>query len=92
MYVHLSKQHISGQMVGHKDCMVHVTRGKYDISFLKYIFEGSYSRVAKNNFTKGNAVQDTSLTDSTRQLLENNHPQNTILLNLMLRCFYHLQI
>ena len=46
-------------MFGHKDLIssVKLTCEKYGISFLKYIFDDSYLRVVKNNFTKGYAVQ-----------------------------------
>ena len=75
-------------MIGHKELIsrVNLTCEKYGISVLKYIFDDSYSRVIKNNFTKGCAVQD-GLTDSGRVLLENNISQNKTLLNLMLRAF-----
>ena len=80
-------------MFGHKDLIsrVKLTCKKYGIFLLKYIFDDSYSRVVRNNFTKGCAVQD-GLTDSVRLLLGNNNPQNRILLNLMLRAFKYLQI
>ena len=87
-YIHLIKQHASSEMLSHRDLTsrVKLTCEKYGISFLKYIFDDSYSRVVRNNFTKGCAVQD-GLTDSVRLLLENNNPQNRTLLNLMLRAF-----
>ena len=59
-YVHLIKQHASGGMFGHNDLISRVkpTCEKYGISFLKYIFDDSYSQIIKNNFTRGCAVQD----------------------------------
>ena len=44
-YIHLIKQHASGEIIGHKDLIsrVKVTCEKYGISFLKYIFDDSYS-------------------------------------------------
>ena len=79
-YIHLIKQHASGEMFGHKDLIsrVKMTCKKYGISFLKYIFDDSYSRVVKINITKGVAVQD-HLTDSVRLLLGNTNPQNRTL-------------
>ena len=87
-YIHVLKQHASGEMFGHRGLIskVKLTCKKYGISLLKYIFDDSYSRVVRNNFTKGCAVQD-RLTDSVRLLLGNNNPQNIILLNLILHAF-----
>ena len=87
-YVHLIKQYVSVEMVGHSDLIsrVKLPCKKYGISFLIYIFDDSYSRVVRNNFTKGCAVQD-DLTESVRLLLGNNNAQNKILLNLVLRTF-----
>ena len=48
-------------MFSHKDLIsrIKLTCEKYDIlSFQKYIFDVSYSRVVKNNFTKKYAVLD----------------------------------
>ena len=44
-YIHLIKQHASGEIIGHKDLIsrVKVTCEKYGISFLKYVFDDSYS-------------------------------------------------
>ena len=42
---------------------------KYDISFLKNIFDYYYSRVVENDFTKGYAVQN-GLTGSVYNFLE----------------------
>ena len=87
-YIHLIKQHASGEMLGPRDLIsrVKLTCEKYGISLLNYIFDDSYSRVVRNNFTKGCAVQD-GLTDSVCLLLGNINPQNGILLNLMIRSF-----
>ena len=84
-YIHLIKQHASGEMFCHRDLIsrVKLTCKKYGISLLKYIFDDSSDR---HCFTKGCAVQD-GLTDSVRLFLGNNNPQNRILLNLMLRAF-----
>ena len=54
------------------------------------MFDDSYSRVNTNIFTKGNAVLN--VTDSVRQRLENNNPQDRILSNLKLHACYYLQI
>ena len=59
-YIHLIKQHASGEMFGHRYLIsrVKLTCEKYGISLLKYIFDDYYSRVIKDYFTKGCAVQD----------------------------------
>ena len=59
-YNYLIKQHASGEMFGHKYLIsrVKLTCEKSGIPLLKYIFDDSYSRVIKDNFTKGCAVQD----------------------------------
>ena len=51
-YIHLIKQHVSGEMICHKDLIsrVKLTCEMYGISSLKYIFDDSFSRVAENNF------------------------------------------
>ena len=43
-YIHLIKQHASGEMLGHRDLIsrVKLTCKKYGISLLKYIFDDSY--------------------------------------------------
>ena len=88
MVVH--RWYASGEMSGHRDQIsrVKLSCKKYGISLLKYIFDDSYSRVVRNNFTKrkGCAIHmiQEGLTDSVRLLLGNNNPQNRILLNLTL--------
>ena len=77
-YIHLIKQHASGEMFGHRDLISRfmlTCKNHCSLSFLKYIFPDTYSRVVRNNCTKGCAVQD-GLTDSVRLLLGNNNPQN----------------
>ena len=87
-YSHVLNQHICGKLNGHTDLIarVKVTCKKYDISFMKYIFDTSYSQSVRNDLKKMYTVED-GVTDSVRQLLLRHDPYSRVLLNLLLRAF-----
>ncbi len=57
--------------------------GKYDVQFLKYIFDRDYSSQVKRRLKMSNLVND-GLSDSVRLLLISCDPYDKMLLNMLL--------
>ena len=84
-YIHLLKQHASGEMFGHRALIsrVKLTCEKNGISFLKYIDDDYFRVLSRIILRKGCA-------ESVRLLLGNKKSQNRIFLKLMLHGFWYL--
>ena len=77
--------HSCGLLKNHSDLEsgAHKIYNKYDVSFIRYMFDKSYSSHVHTNMKKIYDAPD-GITDSVRQLLLRNDPYNRYVLNLLL--------
>jgi hypothetical protein len=84
-YMYLLNMHSCGHLKNHSDLVsrAHKICNKYDVSFIRYVFDKSYSSHVRTNMKKRYDAPD-GITDSVRQLLLRNDPYNRYVLNLLL--------